>query len=258
MKKIFLLKIGMISALLCLFCTFIVEAVEYDHIGRGTFYLKQGKVKKAIKEFEKEIEENPHLVDAYLTLGNLYQFKLKDNQKAIEVYLKGLKQSPIDYDLNLNIMYVYFDQEEIYDGFKHYVILANVRSENDSFSFPREILHELLKKKEQREKIDFCNEYLAMNPTDIILRETLADIYKSQKDYKKAESELMTILEQSKNSPDVYLAYIYFDLGTCNYNLGYLHKALEYFSRAKELGADVPQEFFSKLHKEIDKQRKEK
>lgn len=236
---------------ICFLTSSFSQAYEYEHLGKGDLFRKQGKLQEAKREYEKEISENPHLVDAYHSLGYLYQHELKNVQKAIEVYLKGLKIEPNNYGLNLNIMYAYFNQGDINNGIKHYKLLANIRPENRRYSFSRKIIYKILKDMSEEEILIFCKKYLLMNPTDTMLREILVDIYKEQRDYKKAEFELKMMLKYGRKSSSVY-----FDLGTCNYNLGRPKKALEYFLLAKQLGAYVPKEFLEKLHKEIKESSK--
>ncbi len=219
---------------------------EWEHIVEGSLLLKRGNIQGAISEYEEAIKENPRLVDAYSSLGHIYQYELKNNTKAIEIYSKGLKHDPNDYSLNLNIMYAFFDLGDNSNGIKYYEALSNMRSGEKTYSFPRETLHDIIQDMTRQEALGFCKKYLAMNPTDTGLREVLVDLYLKQKDYEYAESELQAMLRHGEETSSVY-----FDLGTCNYNLKQYEKALEFFSRAKQLGAYVPQEFFDRLYEKV-------
>lgn len=221
---------------------------EWEHISKGAMFLKQGKIQEAISEYEEAIKENPHLVDTYISLGYIYQYELKNNLKAIEIYLEGLKQEPDNYSLNLNIMYAYFGHGDTGKAIKHYELLSNIESKNKRYSFPKDAVYKIIQDMTKEETLDFCKKYLAMNPTDTTLREILVNIYKKERDYENAECELQAMLRYGHETSNVY-----FDLGACNYNLGRYKEALEFFSRAKQLGAYVPQEFFDRLHKEIEK-----
>jgi len=231
-----------------LHCSELDESGYFLLLASGDQFLKQGMVKKAIIEYEKAIDENSKLAYAYLSLGYLYQYEMKNNPKAIQIYLEGLQVSPNDYPMNLNIMYAYFNEEELEKGINQYITLSNLRSEEKTFSFPREVINILTADMEDKEIINFCNKYLSINPSDNMLREKLAGIYKGRQEYGKAKKQLEAI----QRSTTQVSAYILFDLGTCHYNLGNPHAALEYFKKAKDSGARVPEEIFTKIEDEMD------
>ena len=241
-----LLKIIGGGCVLLFLVTFSSQAGEYEHIAKAALFEKKGKFQAAIREYEKAINIAPHLVDVYGSIGYIYQYKLMKNRKAIEIYLKGLELDPNNYGLNLNIMYAYFDQGDLKNAIKHYEVLSKIRTDNDRYSFPRDTAQKLTKDMKKQDVVDFCKKYLAMNPTDIILREILVAVYKDREEYKNAEAELHDILKYGYETGSVY-----FDLGTCNYHFGHYQKSLEFFLKAKELGAYIPQSFFDKVHKKI-------
>jgi tetratricopeptide (TPR) repeat protein len=225
------------------------SADKFQHMAKGDLFLKQGNLNSAIREYEKAIAEAPNFVEAYNSLGLVYQYEIKDYSKAIEVYSKGLTIAPNNYSLNINIMYSYFSERDIDNGIKHYETLSTIRAEHKRYYFPWDAINEITKHMNEEEVIDFCKRYLVMNPTDLTLREILVDIYKNRREYKKAEIQLQAMLQYGDERGSVY-----FDLGTCNYNLGRKKKALEFFIKAQELGTHVPQGFFDKLHKEIEEE----
>jgi tetratricopeptide (TPR) repeat protein len=62
-------------------CISAETAEEWD--GKGTNFAKLGEYKKAIECFDKAIELNPNLAEAYCNRGNAY-FYLKQYERAIE------------------------------------------------------------------------------------------------------------------------------------------------------------------------------
>ena len=224
-------------------CSELGESGYYLLLASGDQFLKHGMVQKAIIEYEKAIDKNPELAYAYLSLGHLYQYKLKNNPKAIQVYSEGLQQAPNEYSLNLNIMYAYFDEGNLEKGINHYKTLSDLRPEKETYSFPRKVINIITADMKDDEIINFCKNYLSINPSDCMLREKLADIYKGRQEYGKAKKQLEAILRSTNHVS----ASILFDLGTCYYNLGDLQEALEYFKKAKDMGAWVPEEIFKKI-----------
>jgi tetratricopeptide (TPR) repeat protein len=215
---------------------------EYPYVTKGSILEKQKKYQEAIEAYEKAIKMEPKLLEAYLNIGHIYQYNLKNINKAIEIYKIGLSKSPNNFDLNLNLMNAYFENGQNDDGINQYVILAKIRPDNMKYYFTRDAIQQILQNYKEEEKYIFCKEYLKLNPTDIILREVLVDIFINRKDYKSAENELNLIIQYGNTSGSIY-----FDLGTCNYHLGDYDASLGYFQKAKDLGVYVPQPFFDKL-----------
>lgn len=61
-----------------------------------------GKYEEAIKEYEKAIEISPNSTNSYINLASVFQYSLKDLDKALEIYKKAIEKNPENIDfLNL-------------------------------------------------------------------------------------------------------------------------------------------------------------
>ena len=222
------------------------SASQSLHMMRGALAEKDGRYAEAITEYEKALSEDPDNMELYNSIAHLYRYKLKNNEKAIEVYLKGLKLSPRDFSLNRGLMYAYFDEGKIDDGIVQYRTLSNIRGRKDPYSFPRETLKKILQGMGNQAKVTFCRDYLAVNPTDMTLRETLADIYMNMKDYEHAKIEYKAMIEYGNKT-----GFIYFSLGVCYYYLGLYQDSLTSFTAAQDLGSYVPEKYFEMIHEKL-------
>ena len=158
---------------------------------------KAGKIHEAIAEYEKAILKDPHSEYAYVSLGQIYQHKLNDKEQAIKFYKKGLAYAPNDNAINFNLMYAYFDVGDFDNAIRIYKMLS--KNDHKSFhSFPRGTLKEIISNMSDEEVIDFCKKYLSINSNDMILRETLSDIYLKRKEYEKARPELEIRLKSGR------------------------------------------------------------
>ena len=245
MKKVALLQKVIIFAFVFLLAL-SSNANESLYMSKGIRAEKKGEYREAIREYKKALSENPNFIELYNTIGRLYRYKLKDNQKAIQIYLKGLKIEPYNFGLNRSLMYLYFDQGKLDDGIEQYKILSSIRGERDQYSFTRDTLKKIFKGMTQEAILNFCNEYLAINPTDIILREFLAGIYMKKKDYKYAKQEYKAMITYGNKT-----GFIYFSIGVCDYYLGLYQDALKSFTKAQELGSYVPQNYFDLIHEKM-------
>ncbi|HMN19042.1 MAG TPA: tetratricopeptide repeat protein [Candidatus Moranbacteria bacterium] len=59
----------------------------------------QRKYQEAAQHYEKAMEISPAMLSAYVNLGSVYQYSLKDMVKAAEVYERGIKNNPNSADL---------------------------------------------------------------------------------------------------------------------------------------------------------------
>jgi tetratricopeptide (TPR) repeat protein len=115
-----------ILLLLILTFPFLSNAREEQHMVRGAKAESQGDYKRAITEYELALSEDPYDVDLYLSVGNIYRFKLNDTDNAFRVYQKGLELMPHSFLLNKAIMYSYFEQKDLRNGIRYYKILAEL------------------------------------------------------------------------------------------------------------------------------------
>ena len=100
-------KFGLVQITAAIFIALISgcssQVAEDYHTAVGAFAEKIKWHDIAISQYEKAIALNSRKVDLYLGVGKIYQYKLNDKKKAVEVYNRGLSYAPTDYGMNLNI-----------------------------------------------------------------------------------------------------------------------------------------------------------
>jgi len=74
------------------------EKNHVAHNNLGNVYRDLGKYQDAEREYLEAKKQNSKYAVAYLNLGGLYEYYLKDNQKAIDIYLEGIKENPAYFD----------------------------------------------------------------------------------------------------------------------------------------------------------------
>ncbi|MCP4650994.1 MAG: tetratricopeptide repeat protein [PVC group bacterium] len=101
--------------------------VAYTNLGMA--YYRQGKIDKAVKEYEHAIRLNPRYAEAQYKLGIIYLEK-NEHDKAIETFRKVVKLNPYDTDAYNNLGVVFTKQglwEEAIREFK-FALSVNSRS----------------------------------------------------------------------------------------------------------------------------------
>ena len=92
------------------------------------------------------------------------------------------------------------------------------------------------------------NNLLQINPKDYLLFYETAEYLKDTGQYQEALDRYKKVIELHPRMEIVYRG-----MGSCYYNLGKPETALEYFEKARDAGYYVPDAFFEKLEKEINK-----
>jgi tetratricopeptide (TPR) repeat protein len=249
-------KIITLTLVLAVNMIFILPAISFAGNGeifilKGAKLEKNSNFNKAIAEYRKALDENPNLIEVYKSIGNIYLHRLNNPKKAITIYINGLKYSENDYGLHLGAMSSYFKDGDFDNGIKHYILLANIKdSEQRRYFFPRKVADRIIKDMNDDQVMSFCEKYLAINQTDIILREILAAIYKKNNDYKNIRIQYEIMLNAGYNK-----GVSYFNLAVCEYNLGDYKKALHYLTAAKKEGEDVPSNYFNMIKSKIEEIR---
>jgi len=84
----------------------------------GNIYHIQGDDRNAEKFLKKSLEENPKLLDSYLSLGKIYASKSRE--QAIQFYLKGLDIDPNNQELLENVAILYLKGKEYVSARTYY------------------------------------------------------------------------------------------------------------------------------------------
>lgn len=146
-------------------------------LAQGQEYEKLGKYQEALAEYESAMREDPINKHVYMSLGYIYQYELNDKKKAIEFYKKGIDYAPNDYGMSFNLMYAYFDIGDFDSAMRLYERLSSMQHKH-SHTFPRDTLSKIFLNMNEDEVISFCKKFLAINPSDSILREKLSKLYR--------------------------------------------------------------------------------
>lgn len=77
------------------------------HSGLANALRDQKNFEQAIVEYKKVIELAPTDISAYVNLASVYQYQLKQMDKAVEVYNQGIEKNPKSTDLQLLLAMAY-------------------------------------------------------------------------------------------------------------------------------------------------------
>lgn len=236
-----------------IFITLLIIPIGYIE-GDNTTYLELGEKEEykgnfglAIDYYNKAINGKEKNAYIYSKIGKIYEDKLDNDKKALDIYERGIEQFPKDFELNLYAMYLLFKFDRDHEGLMKYTLLSKIRNKQDIYMFPRHFLAKIRDEMDDVEFLSFCKKYLEVNSTDSILRRYLASIYFNNGDALNAANEYEILLKENRE-----LESIYFNLGVCYFKLNKYELALEYLNKAKEYDY-LPASYIQKKIDEINK-----
>jgi tetratricopeptide (TPR) repeat protein len=91
-----------------------------DFIVSGDNEMKKANYEVAINNYSRAISLDPNIEFAYMKLAHIYNYKLIDSYKAIEISNRLLKINPNSYDAFLNIGIAYENQKDFKKADQYY------------------------------------------------------------------------------------------------------------------------------------------
>ncbi|MBN1187953.1 MAG: tetratricopeptide repeat protein [Bacteroidales bacterium] len=231
--------IKVISAIIIISFWGSLNAQTNNLIELGALEEQKSNYGLAIDYYKKALEKNNN-PSLYIKIGNIFEENFKDNDKALDVYKKGLDQFPMNFDLNTATMRLLLINDQIDEGIEKYIFLSKINKQNKRYVFPSYFLYQYKNLIAEGDFLSFCQKYIKINPSDFVLRNFLADEYFNKGDFINAIKELEILIKEKDN---YYLPFNFFNLGICYYKIMKYEEALEYFNKAKQIEGGMPKEF---------------
>jgi arylsulfatase A-like enzyme/Flp pilus assembly protein TadD len=230
----------------------------------------EGKFEPAVKMITEIIKEDPDIVDAYFTLGNLY-FKEQKYEKALEYFFQVLDKKPDDAFTVINIANSYINLGELKEAEKFilsciesippdsqvYFILGNIFNFQEKYDEAVRYYQKCMDLNPYsasaysalggvyviQDKIEEAEEYLRkameLNPELLNVHYNLAQLDEKKGDLIQAAEEYKTELE---NIPHNFKAC--FNLSRVYRLLGQEEEELQYLKKTIEIAPRFPLSYF--------------
>ncbi len=145
------------------------------------------KFEDAVRIVEKIITEDPDVIDAYFTLGNLY-FKEKDFEKALEYFFQVLSRQPSNTFTVNNIANSYILMDELDEAEKFLLSIIDALPPDSQINL---ILGNINNAQMEYDKaLAYYNKCMEINPASASAYNAIGGIYVVQKNLDKAEEYL--------------------------------------------------------------------
>ncbi len=172
----------------------------FNELSRAREMGMAGEVEEATRIIKDIIAEDPDIIDAYFTLGNIY-FKQENFAEAIRYFQESLDRKPDDSMAIINIANAYRLMGELEDAER--ILLESIdRGISDSqYYFVLASIKAAMGQEE--EAIRYYEQCIDVNSESSSSHNALAVIYIARKDLMKAEAHLERAAEINPQLPNV-------------------------------------------------------
>lgn len=246
------------------------KIVVFNQLSEARELGLKGDFDKAVALVEEIIRDDPDIIDAYFTLGNLY-FKEKKFEQALESFFEALERKPDDAFTAINIANSFISMGDFDEAEKFLLSIIDALPPDSQIHFILGNINYF--QKEYKEALQNYEKCLELNPSSASaysaiggiyviqgnlgeaetylkkavdlnprlrnLRYNLAQLYEAKNDLQQAIKEYQTELE---NIPHNFRAS--FNLSRIYRIMGRVEDELKYLEKTKEINPDFPLSYF--------------
>jgi serine/threonine protein kinase/tetratricopeptide (TPR) repeat protein len=175
-------------------------AEAYNQLGKT--YYERKELSQALKYYSKAIEIKPDFADCYNNLGVLY-YDFKDYTKAMNSYNKAIKLYPFFADAYCNRGILFMEMKKFNKAQEDFTKAINNKNDLGKAYYNRAIIYYLYTKDYARALADF-NNAVKCNYNDIEAIDYRGVLYFKFKDYDRALADFNQVIAQKPAYADPY------------------------------------------------------
>jgi len=164
----------------------------FNQLGHARELGLQEEYEQAVEMIKNIIAQDPDIVDAYFSLGNLYT-KWGKNKEALESYFQVLDKKPDDTFTVINIANAYIRLNELEKAKKFVLNKLEILSPDSQVYFVQGNIFYFLKDYENA--VFYYKKCLKLNPQSVSACNALGGIYVTQEKLEEAEELLKKAME---------------------------------------------------------------
>jgi arylsulfatase A-like enzyme/predicted Zn-dependent protease len=208
------------------------KIVIFNQLSQAKELMLEEKYEEAVALINGITQEDPDVIDAYFTLGNLY-FKKREFQNALDSFLHVLERRPRDAFTVINIVNSYMGMGEIDEADKFVMSIIDSLPPDSQLYY---VLGNIKNLKEQfEEAIMYYKECIKLNPSSASAYSALGGVYVSQKRFDDAEQYL-----QKAHEINPTMRNLHYNLALLFEETGDLSKAVNEYKAELE---NIPHNF---------------
>ncbi len=172
-------------------------------LSKGNALYKQKKYAEALREYQRVLEENQDLYQAYDKIGLCY-YRLNDLKNAIEAFELMLDKEPQSRGTLINLSAIYFEKGNLEEGMKYFKRLDEKSLEDSSLFYNIGIL--LFKNNQIDMAIDYLKKCLAVDSSYVNGYYQLALANLNKNDLEEAKKNFQKVIELEPESEKAALS----------------------------------------------------
>lgn len=208
------------------------KIVIFNQLSRTKELMLEEKYEEAVALINQIIEEDPDVIDAYFTLGNLY-FKKREFDKALNSFLQVLDKRPGDAFTIINISNSYMGMGEIEEADKFVMSVIDSIPPDSQLYYVLGNIKNL--KEDHEEAIKYYKECIKLNPSSASAYSALGGVYVVQKRFDDAEQYL-----QKANEINPEMRNLHYNMALLHEEKGEMTEAADEYKQELE---NVPHSF---------------
>jgi tetratricopeptide (TPR) repeat protein len=169
----------------------------------GDELYEQKKYGEALQEYQRALEENPDLNQAYEKIG-LCHYRLDDYDKAIEAFERMLEREPDSQETLINLSAIYFERGELEDGMKYFKKIDEESLTDPNTFYNIGIL--LFKNGEIDMALDSLTKCITLDPTYVNGYYQLGLVNLNKGNMEEVKKNLQKVIEIAPESENAALA----------------------------------------------------
>jgi len=176
----------------------------FNQISKARELGLEGNFDQAVNMMNEIIQEDPDIIDAYFTLGNLY-FKERKFEKALEAFFEALDRKPDNAFTVINIANSYIQMRNFEEAEKFILSFLPSLPPDSQVNLILGNIYNSQKKYDLA--IEYYNKCLELNPYSASAYSSLAEIYIIRDKITEAERHLQKALELNPELFNVHYNY---------------------------------------------------
>ena len=204
----------------------------FNQLSQVKEWMLEERYDEAVAQITRIIDEDPDVIDAYFTLGNLY-FKKREFDKALDSFLIVLEKRPSDPFTVINVANSYMGMGEIEEADRFVMSIIDTLPPDSQLYYVLGNIKYL--KEEHEEAIKYYKECIKLNPSSASAYCALGGIYVDQERFDDAESYLKKAEEHNPT-----LRNLYYNWALLHEEKGDLIKAADAYKQELE---NIPHNF---------------
>lgn len=191
----------------------------FNRLSQSKELMLEEKYDEAVALIQSIIQEDPEVIDAYFTLGNLY-FKQRDFKNSLDSFFKALERRPNDAFTVINILNSYLGMGDFAEAERFALgIIGTVPPDSQLFYSVGNIM---AIQEKYDEAVTYYQKCMKLNPTSASAYSAIGGVYVKQGKLDEGERYLLQAKEVNPQLRELH------------FNLALLHEERQELSQAAE------------------------